>query len=126
VLAAGVVLASVACLWKLHADSRAEYAHRVEWRDKALRYGVPVYPERPARVGLIGVLPFIRTMHSPRRETIVQVENEMHVGNLLRLDLARYPEGLVIMDNGISPPSRRQIAERFPTALIVDYPNMPE
>jgi hypothetical protein len=56
----------------------------------------------------------------------VQTLSELEAGNLMRLELEDCPSGLVIMVAGISETSRGRLAERYPQAMIVDYPNMPE
>lgn len=48
------------------------------------------------------------------------------VGHLLLPELADSPDQLVSMRGDVLPESRRQVAERFPSARIVDYPNMPD
>ena len=111
-------------LWTVRVNSAAAHAHRVAWETRAAQLKVPVYPHRPHRLGFWKlILP--ASLLPNRPETIVQTLSEMEVESLLSLELRNCPDGLVIMVGGISERSRNQLAEAYPEALIVDYPNMP-
>lgn len=113
----GILLIGV---WLLR-DGAAEKVRRKAWEQRALSLRIPVYPERRVRLWL----PVPRSLCPTRRETIVQVETETEVQNLMSPELADSPYGLVIMEMDISESDRQLLAERYPDARIVKYPNMP-
>lgn len=114
----------VSGMWKLHTDAVTANTQRAAWETRASRLGVPVYPPRPLRLPFVGTALFGQLSRRP--QTVVQALSELEAGNLMRLELEDCPSGLVIMIAGISEANRRRLAERYPSALIVDYPNMPE